>query len=94
MSFGKNPYVAKAQAAELLADRARDEIARTRAHREAAHEWERAADREKPGKRHDEYVENAKRQRELADACDGVVAESDVESRFFAGAEPDPTELN
>ncbi len=94
MSFGKNPYVAKAQAAELLADRARDEIARTRAHREAAHEWERAADREKPGKRRDEYLANATRQRELADACDGVVAESDVERQFFAGPEPDPTELN
>ena len=94
MSFGKNPYVAKAQAAELLADRARDDIARSRAHREAAHEWDRASDREKPGKWRDEYLENAKRQRELADASDGTVAETEVESRFFAGAEPDPTELN
>lgn len=92
MSFGKNPYVAKAQAAELLAERARDEIARSRAHREAAHEWDRAADREKPGKRRDEYVANAERQRELADA--GSVAESATESKFFAGPDPDPTELN
>lgn len=90
MSFGKNPYAAKAQAAELLADRARDEKARSRAHREAAHEWERAAEREKPGKRRDEYLAAAERQRALAEG----VAETETEERFFSASDPDPSELN
>jgi hypothetical protein len=51
MSFGKNPYVAKAQAAELKADEATDESSRVRAYRDAAHQWDRAAEREKPGKK-------------------------------------------
>jgi hypothetical protein len=63
MSFGKNPYVAKAQAAELKADEAADSGARARAFREAAHEWERAASREPPGKRRNEYADNAERNR-------------------------------
>jgi hypothetical protein len=90
MSFGKNPYVAKAQAAELLAERARDEASRSRAHREAAHEWERAADREKPGKRRDEYLAAAERHRALAES----VAETETEQRFFETSEPDPQSLN
>lgn len=90
MSFGKNPFVAKAQAAELLAERARDEASRSRAHREAAHEWERAAEREKPGKRRDEYLANAEQQRNLAEG----VAESAVEARFFTAADPDPQDMN
>lgn len=90
MSFGKNPYVAKAQAAELLAERARDEPTRMRAHREAAHEWERAAEREKPGKRRDEYLAAAERQRQLAEG----VAEGEAEARFFTAPDPDPSELN
>ena len=92
MSFGKNPYVPKAQAAELLADRARDEATRSRAYREAAHEWDRAADREKPGKKHDEYVANAERNRELAES--GSIAEGEGEEAFFTKPEPDPGELN
>jgi hypothetical protein len=90
MSFGKNPYVAKAQAAELLAERARDEASRLRAHREAAHEWERAADREKPGKRREEYLAAAERHRSLAEP----VAETGTEERFFDTPEPDPRALN
>jgi hypothetical protein len=74
MSFGKNPYVAKAQAAELKAAEAMDEASRTRAYRDAAHQWDRAAEREKPGKQRSEYEANAARNRELADggeAADG-----------------------
>ncbi len=92
MSFGKNPYVLKAQAAELLAERARDDASRSRAQREAAHEWDRAADREKPGKKRDEYLASAERNRELAET--GSIAEGEVEEGFFAKPDPDPTELN
>jgi hypothetical protein len=67
MSFGKNPYIAKAQAAELKASEAPDPAAQARAYREAAHEWERAVGREPPGKRRAEYEENALRNRQLAD---------------------------
>lgn len=70
MSFGKNPYVSKAQAAELKAAEAGDAGARERAHREAAHEWERAAARENPGKRRTEYLESAERNRQLAERGD------------------------
>jgi hypothetical protein len=68
MSFGKNPYVAKAEAAEQKAADASDEPSRLRALREAAHEWDRAAVREKPGKRRDEYARRAEENRALADA--------------------------
>ena len=78
MSFGKNPYLAKAQAAELKASEAADSGAQARAYREAAHEWERAAGREPPGKRRTEYEQNALRNRQLADgeekAAEDVVA--------------------
>ena len=74
MSFGKNPYVSKAQAAELKATEAPDAGARERAHREAAHEWERAAARENPGKRRTEYLENAEKNRTLAESAEGEVA--------------------
>lgn len=67
MSFGKNPYVAKAQAAELKAEEALDDGARERALREAAHEWERAAARENPGKRRAEYLDNAEKNRQRAE---------------------------
>jgi hypothetical protein len=67
MSFGKNPYLPKAQAAELKASEAPDPTAQARAYREAAHEWERAAGREPPGKRRTEYEQNALRNRQLAD---------------------------
>ncbi len=67
MSFGKNPYVAKAQAAELKAADAPDAAAASRAYREAAHEWERAAGREPVGKRRNEYEQNAVQNRALAD---------------------------
>jgi len=69
MSFGRNPYVTKAETAEQKAADATDESTRVRAHRDAAREWDRAAAREKPGKRRDEYLANAEKNRELADAA-------------------------
>jgi hypothetical protein len=68
MSFGRNPHVPKAEAAEQKANDATDERTRERALREAAHQWDRAAEREKPGKRRDEYAGHAARLRADADA--------------------------
>lgn len=67
MSFGRNPHVSKAEAAALKASEAVDEPTRVRAHRDAAHLWDRAAEREKPGKKRDEYLANAEEHRRLAD---------------------------
>jgi len=67
MSFGKNPHVPKAEAAELKAADASDPMARERALREAAHLWDRAAEREKPGRMRDAYLANATRNRAQAD---------------------------
>jgi hypothetical protein len=66
MSFGRNPHVAKAEAAEQKANDARDDDTRRRAYHEAAHLWDRAAEREKPGKKRDEYQRNAENNRALA----------------------------
>lgn len=70
MSFGKNPFVAKAQLAEQKADAAGDRSARSMAYRDAAHQWDRAASREKPGKYRTQYEDNATRNRELADGAE------------------------
>lgn len=67
MSFGRNPHVPKAQAAEQKAADANDEMTRSAAYRDAAHQWDRAAARETPGKRRVEYEANAERNRALAD---------------------------
>ena len=67
MGFGKNPFVPKAQAAEQKAADAPDEASRVRALRDAAHQWDRAAEREKPGKQRTEYEAAAERNRALAD---------------------------
>ena len=67
MAFGRNPHVVKAQAAELKASEAPDDLARTQAYRDAAHQWERAAEREKPGKQRDLYQGNAVKNRSFAD---------------------------
>jgi hypothetical protein len=67
MGFGRNPHVPRAQAAEQKALDASDDASRARAHREAAHQWDRAAEREAPGKRRLEYERNAARNREIAD---------------------------
>ncbi len=67
MSFGRNPHEAKALAAEQKAVDATDALARTAAYREAAHQWDRAAAKEKPGKRRTEFEASAERNRALAD---------------------------
>ncbi len=67
MGFGRNPHVAKAEAAELKAQNARDSAAHERAWREAGHLWERAAEREQDAKRRTLYNANAERARATAD---------------------------
>jgi hypothetical protein len=66
MGFGRNPYVPKAQVAEQKAQDATDDRARSLAYSEAAREWDRAAEREKPGKLRSEYEANAIRTRDLS----------------------------
>jgi hypothetical protein len=91
MSFGKNPFVNKAQAAEQKAAAAPDDTARARAHREAAHQWERAAERERPGKLRDDYERHAAKNRAQAEGT--YVA--DDETSGDGGAPPiDPSALN
>jgi hypothetical protein len=67
MSFGRNPHVAKAEAAEQKALAARDATAAEHAWREAGRLWERAADRETDAKRRVTYTANAERARKAAD---------------------------
>lgn len=81
MGFGRNPYVPKAQAAEIKAQEASDEPTRARHYREAAHEWDRAASREKPGKARSEYEAHATRTRELADTPEATEPPQPLGSR-------------
>jgi hypothetical protein len=67
MSFGRNPHVAKAEAAEQKALAARDATAAGHAWREAGRLWERAADRETDARRRVTYTANAERARKAAD---------------------------
>jgi hypothetical protein len=67
MSFGRNPHVAKAQAAEQKASDATDPASYEQAWREAGRSWERASDREADPKRKQLYAENAERARATAD---------------------------
>jgi len=68
MSFGRNPHVAKAEAAELKAGSAPDAHSRERAWREAAHLWGRAAEREADARRSAQYTARAEAARAKADA--------------------------
>ncbi len=70
MSFGRNPHVAKAEAEELKAATAKDAKAMELAWREAARQWDRAADREKDGKRKTEYAAKAEAARANADGSE------------------------
>jgi hypothetical protein len=72
MSFGRNPHVAKAEAEELKAATAKDSKAMELAWREAARQWERAADREKDGKRRADYAAKAEAARANADGDSGA----------------------
>ena len=78
MSFGKNPHVAKATLAEQKARAAGDEGARVTAWREAARQWERAAERETIEKRATEYSSNAAAAREAADSPAATDGPADV----------------
>ena len=89
MAFGRNPHVTKALAAEMKAKEAPDDASRARALREAAHLWERAAERETMAPRRSEYEANAARNRDRADA--GAAAEEVLEPR---PAERDPKVWN
>jgi hypothetical protein len=67
MSFGRNPHVAKAEAAELKALGAKDDAAREQAWRDAARQWDRAAERESNDPRRVEYTAKADSARATAD---------------------------
>jgi hypothetical protein len=70
MGFGRNPHVAKAEAAEQKALAARDDSAREQAWREAARRWDRAAERETDDKRRQQYSDRAETARKTADDSD------------------------
>lgn len=78
MGFGRNPHVAKAEAAEQKAHEAQDAAAYELAWREAARQWDRAASREKSEKLKREYTDKAEAARANADAPPG--AENQAES--------------
>src|SRR4051794_10205855 len=67
MSFGRNPYVSKAEAEEQKALCAKDATARAQAFREAGRQWERAAERETDAARCTDYTQRAEIARESAD---------------------------
>jgi hypothetical protein len=67
MSFGRNPHEAKAEAAEQKARCAKDETAREQAWREAARQWDRAAERERDDKRRAQFTGKAEAARSSAD---------------------------
>jgi hypothetical protein len=75
MSFGRNPHVAKAEAAEQKALAAKDPGAAELAWREAGRQWERAAARETDRKRVDQYAAKAEQARACADG-DGSAGEA------------------
>lgn len=87
MSFGRNPHVAKAEAAEQKAQSAKDATAREHAWREAGRLWERAADRETDPKRRQSYAAHAERARASADDPDAGAAADDVDE-IAASADP------
>jgi hypothetical protein len=69
MGIGRNPFVAKAEAAEAKAQQATDVGSEVRVYLEAARLWDRAAAREKEGKRRAELEARAASAREHADAA-------------------------
>jgi hypothetical protein len=80
MSFGKNPHVAKAIAAEQKASLSTDDATRVRALRDAAHQWDRAAERETNDARRTEYEANATKNRDLADGKSEGEVETDTKA--------------
>lgn len=92
MSFGRNPHVARARTAEQKAVDAPDDASRERAYRDAAHQWDRAAERETSGKQRSEYERNAIENRRLADG--GAIEEDHSAHEGGASASIDPKSLN
>jgi hypothetical protein len=80
MSFGKNPHVAKAEAAEQKAQDAQDDIAREQAWLEAARRWDRAAERETDAKRRKLYGDKAEQARARATQAPEAGAKLDHEA--------------
>ena len=80
MGFGRNPHVAKAEAAEQKALDARDAKAYEHAWREAGRLWERAAERETDAKRRAQYTTFAERARAAADQPQGERDHAEPES--------------
>jgi len=69
MGFGRNPHVAKAEATQAKAQEAKDVASVARAYLEAAHLWDRAAAKEKEGKRRVQCEANAEAARERSSAA-------------------------
>ncbi len=81
MSFGRNPFVPKAQVAEQKAREASDAATRARMWRDAARLWERAGEREMEAKRRAEYETNAEAARGRADGLpEGATGEGEVDA--------------
>jgi len=86
MSFGRNPHVAKAEAEELKARSAKDPRAGELAWREAARQWDRAAERETDDKRRQLYEEKAVAARASAD--DTRIIEPEPVANLMAKLKP------
>jgi hypothetical protein len=80
MSFGRNPHVAKAEAEELKAQSAKDPRSSELAWREAARQWDRAAERENDDKRRLQYEERAAAARATADESRSTAPKNDPQS--------------
>ena len=91
MSFGRNPHIAKAEAEELKAQSAKDPRAGEVAWREAARQWDRAAERETDDRRRQQYEERAAAARKSADENRSIDPTSVADLR--AKLKP-PTHLN
>ena len=89
MSFGRNPHVAKAEAEEQKAAVARDASAAELAWREAARQWDRAADRETDAKKKADYTARAETARANADGDPDAAAEEPTPAK-----PPPPHTLN
>jgi hypothetical protein len=90
MSFGRNPHVAKAEAAEQKAQSARDTRMQEAAWREAGRLWERAAAREQDAKRRGVYEANAERARATADAPPPLEGQISVEDAMISADKLEP----
>ena len=93
MSFGRNPHVAKAEAAEQKARGAKDVEAGKLAWREAARQWERAAEREPDDKRRLPHQQRAEQARAEAEELERPASDVDVDAEAEPTASPTGTGL-